>query len=522
MGSPAESWRSDGSFVMENSGGTEFYSPPVAIKRAGHFSLLDCIKNEPGVDGDFSTSIHTLQIANQGIQKVPSLSDLSETDSGVETGGPPGSGLGGNHPPPLTPNTTKNFGDVLSVTYGTWSTDSARLGIPRDPRLWGRQQVGSWLAWAIREFSLQGPSIDTFVRGLAITGREVCAMTKDQFLARAPPFMGDILWAHLEILQRDVDKEESSRVENVPTNFSESFTSSGPSTCVPDQLPSLHQPERTYTQLGSAPPPSLTIPSSTSTISYLSPRFDAYTTVASSLPTDASQYGSYSPIPMPKTTLTSSQPRLPMYSHPPPVYTNDPTTYAPPMYHPAYQPDNLWPGVQAESFNPTSLPMHHHPAFLQARSDLVTTTNTSSHSPNVDNNRAPLMPSNSMLSQSSGGPCFTGSGPIQLWQFLLELLTDKTCQNFIAWTGNGWEFKMIDPDEVARRWGIRKNKPKMNYEKLSRGLRYYYDKNIILKTAGKRYVYVFVCDLQGLLGYSPEEVHAMVEFKPDCHKDICD
>ena len=45
---------------------------------------------------------------------------------------------------------------------------------------------------------------------------------------------------------------------------------------------------------------------------------------------------------------------------------------------------------------------------------------------------------------------------------------------------------MTDPDEVARRWGIRKNKPKMNYEKLSRGLRYYYDKNIILKTAGKR------------------------------------
>ena len=54
--------------------------------------------------------------------------------------------------------------------------------------------------------------------------------------------------------------------------------------------------------------------------------------------------------------------------------------------------------------------------------------------------------------------------------------------------------------QVARRWGTRKNKPKMNYEKLSRGLRYYYDKNIIHKTAGKRYVYRFVCDLQSLLG----------------------
>lgn len=69
--------------------------------------------------------------------------------------------------------------------------------------------------------------------------------------------------------------------------------------------------------------------------------------------------------------------------------------------------------------------------------------------------------------------------------------------------------------KVARRWGKRKNKPKMNYEKLSRGLRYYYDKNIIHKTSGKRYVYRFVCDLKSLLGYTPEELHAMLDVKPD-------
>lgn len=48
-----------------------------------------------------------------------------------------------------------------------------------------------------------------------------------------------------------------------------------------------------------------------------------------------------------------------------------------------------------------------------------------------------------------GVPCFTGSGPIQLWQFLLELLLDKTCESFISWTGDGWEFKLTDPDEVS-------------------------------------------------------------------------
>lgn len=57
-----------------------------------------------------------------------------------------------------------------------------------------------------------------------------------------------------------------------------------------------------------------------------------------------------------------------------------------------------------------------------------------------------------------------GSGPIQLWQFLLELLTDKSCQSFISWTGDGWEFKLSDPDEVRNEGpgspGLRKGERK--------------------------------------------------------------
>lgn len=106
-----------------------------------------------------------------------------------------------------------------------------------------------------------------------------------------------------------------------------------------------------------------------------------------------------------------------------------------------------------------------------------------------------------------------GSGLIQLWQFLFELLIDKNCQYFISWIGDGWEFKFFDLDEVVRRWGIRKNKLKMNYEKLSRGFRYYYDKNIIYKIVGKRYVYRFVCDLQIFLGYILEEFFEVCDIK---------
>ena len=52
-------------------------------------------------------------------------------------------------------------------------------------------------------------------------------------------------------------------------------------------------------------------------------------------------------------------------------------------------------------------------------------------------------------------------GPTQLWQFLLELLLSESAKPCIEWTGDGWEFKLNDPDEVARKWGLRKNKPKV-------------------------------------------------------------
>lgn len=102
------------------------------------------------------------------------------------------------------------------------------------------------------------------------------------------------------------------------------------------------------------------------------------------------------------------------------------------------------------------------------------------------------------------------NGQIQLWQFLLELLTDKDCREVIQWIGDEGEFKLNNPEMVAQMWGQRKNKPTMNYEKLSRALRYYYDGDMIAKVHGKRFVYKFVCDLKMLLGYSAGELNRQV------------
>lgn len=120
---------------------------------------------------------------------------------------------------------------------------------------------------------------------------------------------------------------------------------------------------------------------------------------------------------------------------------------------------------------------------------------------NVDPASIPVTPSNRTVN----------SGQIQLWQFLLELLTDKEYRAAIQWVGTEGEFKLNQPEQVARLWGARKNKPSMNYEKLSRALRYYYDGDMISKVHGKRFVYKFVCDLKQLLGYSAAELSKLVE-----------
>ncbi|OWF50474.1 uncharacterized protein LOC110450346 [Mizuhopecten yessoensis] len=86
-----------------------------------------------------------------------------------------------------------------------------------------------------------------------------------------------------------------------------------------------------------------------------------------------------------------------------------------------------------------------------------------------------------------------GGGQIKLWQFLLEILTEEGNDDCIKWetSGTSGEFRMIDPEAVAKKWGQRKNKTTMNYDNMSRALRYYYDKMILTKVAGKRHTYRF-------------------------------
>lgn len=79
-----------------------------------------------------------------------------------------------------------------------------------------------------------------------------------------------------------------------------------------------------------------------------------------------------------------------------------------------------------------------------------------------------------------------------LWDFLQQLLNDSAQRytSYIAWKNRDTGvFKIVDPAGLAKLWGIQKNHLSMNYDKMSRALRYYYRVNILRKVQGERHCY---------------------------------
>lgn len=85
-------------------------------------------------------------------------------------------------------------------------------------------------------------------------------------------------------------------------------------------------------------------------------------------------------------------------------------------------------------------------------------------------------------------------GGLQLWQFLYALLEDPAqYSELIEWSDrrSELEFRMLEPEALAAWWGYIKHRPNMSYERLSRSLRFYYDKGILRKMGGERFLYRF-------------------------------
>ncbi|XP_061177215.1 SAM pointed domain-containing Ets transcription factor-like isoform X2 [Saccostrea echinata] len=142
-------------------------------------------------------------------------------------------------------------------------------------------------------------------------------------------------------------------------------------------------------------------------------------------------------------------------------------------------PDFYYPPAPQESFMPTSLsPTPSATSEESCRSS----SPISSHS------------DEEVATQNYHSNVNSGKQTIHLWEFLKELLLQPDnysgCIKWVSRTDG--IFKIEDSSRVARLWGKRKNRPAMNYDKLSRSIRQYYKKGIIKKTEhSKRLVYQF-------------------------------
>ncbi|XP_055975544.1 protein C-ets-2 isoform X1 [Sorex fumeus] len=450
-------------------------------------SYRGTLKRQPAFD-TYDGSLFTLFPSlseEQALQEVPTgLDSISHDTASCEL-------------PLLTPCSKAVMSQALKATFSGFHKEQRRLGIPTNPWLWTEQQVCQWLLWATNEFSL----VDVNMQRLGMSGQALCTLGKERFLELAPDFVGDILWEHLEqMLKENQEKTEDPYEENSHLNAVPPWISSNSlgfsSEHAPYAMPLQPQAYPKAGLLDSLCAPS-TLPSE--------PEFPV-------LPKSRLSTVSVNYCPPGQDFAASNLGLLPNGTGGKPREREVAESGGGDSFESS---DSL---LQSWNSQSSLLDVQRVPSFESFEDDcgqsLCLSKPTMSFKDYIQECSDPAEQGKPVIPAAVLAG-FTGSGPIQLWQFLLELLSDKSCQSFISWTGDGWEFKLADPDEVARRWGRRKNKPKMNYEKLSRGLRYYYDKNIIHKTSGKRYVYRFVCDLQNLLGFTPEELHAILGVQPD-------
>lgn len=67
---------------------------------------------------------------------------------------------------------------------------------------------------------------------------------------------------------------------------------------------------------------------------------------------------------------------------------------------------------------------------------------------------------------------------LELWQFILDILHDDTRADIVSFIKpytDDYKFIIRNTEELSRLWGVYKSYPNMDYAKLSRALRYYYD-----------------------------------------------
>ncbi|XP_033338006.1 ETS variant transcription factor anterior open [Megalopta genalis] len=305
-----------------------------------------------------------------------------------------------------------------------------------DPRLWSREDVATFLRWAEREFDLPQFDMDMF----QMNGKALCLLTKADLGERCPG-AGDVLHNVLSMLARDFSQLQRC----LPSS---PVTPTRPSAY--PLSPHSHPPTPTWTEN----------PYTANLASLMS----ANSVTLSPAPSVDSQAGSPG-----HTEGTQSQ---------------------------VYKSDSDEDNQQAANGSPPATPT----ALTAQRLSEVCVKDQPS--PTLTQPMMPLTPGAFRTNPANTAREFFPSDSPEpntngrlLWDFLQQLLNDPSQRytHYIAWKSRETGvFKIVDPPGLARLWGIQKNHLSMNYDKMSRALRYYYRVNILRKVQGERHCYQFL------------------------------
>lgn len=307
-------------------------------------------------------------------------------------------------------------------------------GLPTDPRTWGREDVSQFLQYCEKEFDLEKIDMEKF----QMNGKALCFLSKNDLAERCSG-AGDVIHNILQMLLR----EASSIFPTSP------LTPRPPGLMTPTSPSPFHGHWPLLNSSASETFPNL---------SHLISQTNSVT---------------LSPAPSIDSTSGGSPKR------------NDPA----PLY--------LSPHLSITTPNQGTTTNGGLHSNGSSHSDSEDSMAASPVAPPTPTSRAPISPSGVPTSSKpeeagDGSPSTNGR---LLWDFLQQLLNDpgQRYTSYIQWKNKDTGvFKIVDPAGLARLWGIQKNHLSMNYDKMSRALRYYYRVNILRKVQGERHCYQFL------------------------------
>ncbi|KPP71707.1 hypothetical protein Z043_109352 [Scleropages formosus] len=99
--------------------------------------------------------------------------------------------------------------DPSQMSYGSYmdekngpppnmTTNERRVIVPADPSLWSQDHVRQWLEWAIKEYGLVEVDTSLFQ---SMDGKELCKMSKEDFLRLTSMYNAEVLLSHLNYLR---------------------------------------------------------------------------------------------------------------------------------------------------------------------------------------------------------------------------------------------------------------------------------------------------------------------------------